>query len=95
MRRHRRSLPHYGNRYEVKAWVPKAEIARIAHERTEGIVGYFLACARRHDPRKWEDDLYNLARSCYMQGLSDMADAAARMRRKELLHGGGETREDV
>jgi hypothetical protein len=74
---------HYGNRYDVSAWIPSPEIARIAEERTEGLVGYFLSCASRA-PVKWQDQLHVLARSCYMQGLNDMAAAAAlRCKRKE------------
>jgi hypothetical protein len=70
---------HFGDRYGVSAFVPPERISRIAHERTEGMVGYFLACCSRHDPVKWHDQLYMLARSCYMQGLHDMADSAARL----------------
>jgi hypothetical protein len=77
----RRHPIHYGNRFEVSAYVPTAELAAVATERTEGMVGYFLSCAHR-DPLKWRDDLYALARSCYLQGAADVADAAATMQRK-------------
>lgn len=77
-----RAKIHYGNRFEVSAWVPSAELTKLAHERTEGMVGYFLACANR-DPTRWLYDLDTLARSCYLQGAGDAAMVAAQMRRQE------------
>ena len=73
----KRKPVHYGKRFGVSAWVPPAAQIDAAHERTEGMVGYFLSCARTD----WrQDDLYTLARSCYLQGAMDTAMVAARMR---------------
>jgi hypothetical protein len=54
-------------------------MAEAAHERTEGMVGYFISCCHRYNPVIWQDQLYNLARSCYLQGASDAALTAAQM----------------
>jgi hypothetical protein len=77
---YRRAKVHFGKRFSVSAWVPTYALQEAAHERTEGMVGYFLSTCSRHDPVKWQDQLYILARSCYLQGASDTADAAARLR---------------
>jgi len=74
---------HYGKRYEVSAWGPPPPLIAAADERTEGLVGYFLNCARHYNPIRWQNDLYTLARSCYMQGVMDAAGVAAQMRRDE------------
>jgi hypothetical protein len=79
----RRNPIHYGNRFEVSAWTPPAWLRDLASERIEGMVGYFLSCARRRDCMKWQDDLSTLARSCYLQGVHDAVDAAARTRMNE------------
>jgi hypothetical protein len=80
----RRRLPiHFGNRFEVSAYIPPRALTDVAHERTEGMVGYFLSCAHKRDCVKWQDDLYTLARSCYLQGALDMAEAGAKLRVKE------------
>lgn len=74
-----RAKVHYGQRYEVSAWIPPAKMAEIACERTEGMVGYFLSCCHRFNPVIWQDQLHNLARSCYMQGINDAAQAMTTM----------------
>jgi hypothetical protein len=68
---------HYGQRYEVSAWYPSGAMIEVAHERTEGLVGYFLSCCSRFNPVIWQDQLYTLARSCYLQGAMDAALVAA------------------
>lgn len=75
----RRAKRHYGKLYEVSAWVPPLNAQDTAHERTEGMVLYFLSLCSRHDPVKWQDQLYTLARSCYLQGAADTAMVAAQM----------------
>ena len=74
---------HYGQRFGVSAWVPSQAQIEAADERTEGMVGYFLSCARRDDSSRWMDDLYTLARSCYLQGAMDTAMVAAQLMMKE------------
>jgi len=69
---------HMGRRYDVSAWVPSEGQVNAAAERTEGMVNYFLVNARREWPQ-WMDDLYVLARSCYLQGANDTAKVAAEM----------------
>lgn len=69
---------HMGKRYDVSAWVPSQGLIDAATERTEGMVSYFLVNAHREWPQ-WMDDLYTLARSCYLQGASDTAKVAAEM----------------
>jgi hypothetical protein len=86
----RREPVHFGKRYEVSAWIPPSRMADVAHTRVEGMVGYFLSCAHR-DPVKWMDDLYILARSCYLQGATDTADVAAMMERGEVNAEGRQT----
>jgi len=80
-----RKLIHYGNRFSVSAFFPSKELADVASERTEGMVGYFISCARRRDPLKWQDDLYTLARSCYLQGALDVAEVGAQMKVQEMI----------
>jgi hypothetical protein len=74
---------HYGQFYGVSAWIPPRQLSDVAHERIEGMVGYFLSCAHSRDQLKWQNDLYVLARSCYLQGATDVADVAAHLRMKE------------
>lgn len=66
---------HYGRRYDVTAWIPTKPLTDLAHERTEGLVGYFLSCAHQA-PLRWQAEVATLARSCYLQGINDMLDAA-------------------
>ena len=73
---------HMGKRYEVSAWFPAKKLVDAAEERTEGLVGYFLANARNDLWR--QKDLHTLARSCYLQGAQDTAMVAAEMRLKEI-----------
>lgn len=79
----KRAKVHYGNRYGVAAWVPPAKLSDIAHERTEGMVGYFTDCCHRFNPVIWLDQLHVLARSCYMQGINDAAQAMAMMSKEK------------
>jgi hypothetical protein len=74
-----------GKRCDVSAWFPSEPLRQAAAERTEGMVGYFLLCARRSNPLQWQDDLYTLARSCYLQGAADTAKVAAEQRRNEQV----------
>jgi hypothetical protein len=74
-----RNPVHYGKRFEVSVYIPPKRLSEAAHERTEGMVGYFLSCAHR-DPVRWQNDLYTLARSCYLQGALDVAEVAARLK---------------
>lgn len=74
-----RAKIHYGKRYEVSGYFPSAAQVEAAHERTEGMVGYFLSCCNRFNPVQWQDELYKLARSCYLQGANDTAKVAAEM----------------
>jgi hypothetical protein len=78
----KRNRIHYGERFGVSAFVPPPKLAKAAAERTEGLVGYFLSCAHR-EGLKWHDDLYSLARSCYVQGVLDAANVAAEMLKEE------------
>jgi len=78
----RRTPTHFGKRFSVSAFIPSKQLADIAHERTEGMVGYFLSCAHKRDPIKWQDDLYTLARSCYLQGAFDMVEAAVTLQKR-------------
>ena len=78
----RRNSVHYGERFKVSAYTPSRKLSDAAAERTEGLVEYFLSCAHR-DQMKWRDDLFTLARSCYLQGATDMADVAAQIQLKE------------
>jgi hypothetical protein len=68
-----------GERYGVSAWIPSRELADAAGDRVEGMVAYFLTNARRYSPCDWQNDLYTLARSCYLQGAADTAMIAARI----------------
>ena len=71
---------HMGKRYEVAAWFPAKGLRDAAEERTEGMVGYFLS----NSHQSWrQEDLYTLARSCYLQGAMDTVMVAAEMRLKE------------
>jgi len=60
-------------RFHVKAFIPPAEIIRIAGERTEGIVSAFI-----FEGGSRYDKLTTFARSCYMHGMNDAIDAALR-----------------
>jgi hypothetical protein len=86
-----RAKVHYGRRFEVSAWIPPKRLSDLAHDRIEGLVGYFLSCAHKRDCVKWQDDLYNLARSCYLQGVNDAVDTAARLRLREHRGEGSES----
>ena len=78
-----RAKVHYGERFQVSAWMPTIEQVNLANERIEGLVGYFLSCAHKRDCVKWQNDLYALARSCYLQGATDAAAVAAELRLRE------------
>ena len=77
--RERKEPIHYGKRYGVSAWVPSAQMVEAAGDRTEGMVGYFISCCNRFNPVIWQDELYTLARSCYLQGAADIALVAAQL----------------
>jgi hypothetical protein len=79
----RRARVHYGERFEVTMWTPRKEWREAAQERVEGMVGYFLNCTDRRSLMQWQNDLYTLARSCYLQGAQDAAMVAAKMRLEE------------
>ena len=72
-----------GKRYDVSAWIPSTGQVDAAHERVEGMVEYFLVNARKEWPQ-WQNDLYVLARSCYLQGAKDAAEVAAKMSVKQV-----------
>jgi hypothetical protein len=76
---------HHGHRYGVSAWMPSAGSIEAANDRTEGMVGFFLSCCHRYNPVIWQDQLYTLARSCYLQGAADAAMVAAQMRLKDKV----------
>jgi len=71
---------HYGDRYGVKLWIPPETMFRIACERTEGMVGFFVQAAQHKRELRYIEALETFARSCYMQGLNDMIEACARLR---------------
>ena len=82
-------------RCHVKAWFPPQRMMEIATERTEGLVCAFIARGHRNVqatslPPQVQSmlmlanelgrpGLELFARSCYLQGLNDAIDAAARM----------------
>lgn len=80
----KRAKIHYGDRFDVSLWIPPATMTAIAEERTEGMVGYFVSTRSRIDPVKFIDELGKLARSCYMQGLNDAIDAAAKLHVQQM-----------
>lgn len=69
---------HFGKRYGVSAWIPPKAQQDAAHERTEGMVSYFVSNCHRDWPR-YLDDLETLARSCYLQGAMDTAEVVAKL----------------
>jgi hypothetical protein len=83
---YRRAKVHFGKRFGVSGWVPSRRLEEAADERTEGMVGYFLSTCSHHDPAKWQDQLYRLARSCYLQGAADTAMVAAQMVKSGTLN---------
>jgi len=70
-------------RCDVKFFVPGDErVVEIAEERTKGMVAYFEAAISHVSWMMGFDCIRVLARSCYLQGLNDAIDAAARVERK-------------
>ena len=63
-------------RCEVKLVVPPPDLARIAAERTKGMVRYFHATVRRVNWFTVDSYLCALAQSAYLQGIQDGIDAA-------------------
>ena len=91
VRVHVKKRVDYGNKYEVKLWIPPESILEVAKDRTEGMAGFFLATASREGLRWW-DELRVFAASCYMQGINDAIEAETRARlrrRKEQGNGAG------
>jgi hypothetical protein len=74
----KRARIHYGNRYSVKLTMPPEGILDVAHNRTEGMVGYFLSVACLGNPILWQQQLQRLAASCYLQGINDAVEVEAR-----------------
>lgn len=68
---------HYGNRYQVKLWIPPERILEVAHSRTEGMTGYFLETGSS-DYSRWRRDLYRLTAAAYLQGINDAVEAEIR-----------------
>ena len=82
-------------RCRVKAWFPPQRMVEIATERTEGFVCAFIAQGHRNaEGLRYPPQVTSMlmlanelgrpglelfARSCYLQGLNDAIDAAARM----------------
>jgi len=86
----KRQRVHYGNRYHVKLWTPPVRILDVAHDRTEGMAGFFLATGSS-DYVRWRNDLYRLCASCYMQGVNDAVDsvdsvAKSLAEKEKILH---------
>lgn len=69
-----------GKRCEVVAYIPPGRIVEVAEERVRGLVAYFHEITRPPtDYHTLLDCVDTLARSCYLQGASDTADAAAKL----------------
>jgi len=74
----KRTRIHLGKPYAVKLTIPPDGIANVAHNRTEGMVGYFLEAACLGNPILWQQQLYRLAAASYMQGINDAVEAEVR-----------------
>lgn len=76
----RRRWSGLGKRCEVTAYVPSEHLVEVAADRTKGMVDYFIEVTRPPaDYRTMLDCIEKLARSCYLQGAHDTAEAAARL----------------
>lgn len=62
-----------GERFHVKGFIPPEKMVEIADERTLGMQCAFIHLGGR------AQDVGTFARSCYMQGVNDAADALARV----------------
>lgn len=77
----KRTRIDYGKRYSVKMTIPPEGILDVANNRTEGMVGYFVAAACLGNPVLWQQQLQKLAASCYLQGINDAIEAEMRASR--------------
>jgi hypothetical protein len=80
----KRARIHYGKRYSVKLGFPPEGILNVAHNRTEGMVGYFLDVGHR-EPMAWQEQLRRLCASCYIQGINDAIDVEVKRRERDEL----------
>jgi hypothetical protein len=86
----RKRLLDVANANHVVGFIPQQVHVDIAVERTEGMVEYFWAAARRMTAERSMVALYEytqrLANSCYLQGVNDAAYSMAQtgMMKEEL-----------
>lgn len=83
MRRRRERLKEMQQRLQLTAYVPPASAVDIAQERTADQVAYFREFVRNVDFLRAWDALECLARSCYLQGVTDAAQAMVRKERTQ------------
>jgi hypothetical protein len=58
-----------GERFDVRGYIPPAQLVEIAEDRTDGIVSAFIHLGAR------ASHVQRFANSCYMQGVNDAIDA--------------------
>ena len=77
MARPRNKRRNMTEQWGIKAFIPPELMVDIAQKRTEGMVAAFIAFGAPCNMVR------NLARSCYMQGVNDVAYALATTQAKK------------
>lgn len=80
--RYRRNYKELAKQLEIKAFLPPDSSVELAQHRIGGIVTYFHEAIAECNWLKAPELVDALARSCYLQGVSDCAEAFAR---KEIM----------
>lgn len=76
--RRRTDLKELANKLEIKAFMPPESSQYLAQNRVEGMVTYFHESITGCDWWSVRALIESLARSCYLQGVTDCAEAFAR-----------------
>lgn len=75
----KRQREHLGRKFGVKLWIPPENILQVAHDRTEGMVDYYLKVGESAlDGPFATRRLRATVAGAYMQGMNDMIEAMIR-----------------